>query len=176
LDVDRARFLFKIRLEDESDCDPRLRRQPSMKSRRWWLVIGLLLVAGVAWIGVREIREHGERRRAFAVVEMLGGRVGGIRSPLFPLAGAEIRIEFRKGEFIHGDLRQLAVLNPLSGRNWVGVMFKDTDVSGDEIRALHELLPKCHVFRIVKGEFLDDSRQPPQIESSPNGQTSLPHR
>ena len=95
------------------------------------------------------------KRRAYAVVRELGGVVGGLTSPL-PFSGSEIRIEFHDTQFKGGDLGRLSVLRPLSSGNWVGVMFKDTNVSRRDIIELQAELSNCSIFRVVDGERKND--------------------
>jgi hypothetical protein len=109
----------------------------------------------VGWLAWREGRDRVYKQRAYSVVKELGGRIGSITPPV-PFSGSDIRIEFHNVEFRAGDLERLSVLQPLSSRNHVGVMFRDTNVLGRDILELRAMLPKCRFFRVVAGELQND--------------------
>ena len=118
--------------------------------------IGVLaLFAAIAfgvWISVRVSRNNADRSRASAVVSQLGGRMGSL--PV--LWRAEYHIAFRDARLARDDLKRLAVLNPLAERNSVRVDFIDTNLTGQDVRELREMLPRCKVHRVVGNEWMDD--------------------
>ena len=113
------------------------------------------VVALVVWLTVRETMDRFNKQRAYPVIRELGGRIGSLTPPI-PFSGSELRIEFHNTRFEAGDLERLSVLELLTSKHWVGVMFKDTNMSRDDLIELRTLLPNCHVFRIVDGERQDD--------------------
>jgi hypothetical protein len=118
------------------------------------LVIGVIAMAALVWLTAREMRNIAAKRRAFPVVNSLGGRIGSI--PFWPM-GCEYRISFKHSELSAENLRSLAILNDVSGwGNSVGVAFVDTNLTRSDIVELRERLPKCHIFRVVDSEIQDD--------------------
>lgn len=114
-----------------------------------------MLVVSVGWLVVREVQDAANKRRAYPVIYKLGGRIGSLSSPI-PFTGSELRIAFYQKEFSNDELQQLTVLNPLTSKHFVGVLFQDTNVTGDQIRLLRRQMPKCNIFRVMKGERLDN--------------------
>jgi hypothetical protein len=51
---------------------------------------------------------------------------------------------------------RFVVFNPLTDRNYVGIMFEDTNVTTAEIHWLHGPMSKCGIFRVVNGESVRD--------------------
>ena len=126
-----------------------------MRRHKWKIAAAIPAVVFAGWLAVRETQDRINKQRAYPVIEELGGRIGSITPPL-PFAGSELRIEFHNIEFKNGDLKRLSVLQPLTSKHHVGVMFKDTNVSGRDIMEVRATLPNCAVFRIVDGELQDD--------------------
>src|SRR5689334_4199641 len=107
--------------------------------------IAVALIAGLCWLVVRDVLQSQRKVEALALVREMGGRMGGL--PAWPF-GEEIRVEFQNRDFNRQDLERLTVLKPLTGRNWVGVMFKDSNLTREDILDLREKLPHCVVFRV----------------------------
>ena len=122
--------------------------------RRTIVIASLLLIAAVS-LAVRETIDGYRRKVARDTVLSLGGSVGSLRSPI-PFLGSELRYEFHGTNFCQGDLQRLTPLGVLARRHWVGIMFKDTNVSSADITALRSMLPGCHSFRVVSGERVID--------------------
>ena len=110
-------------------------------------------MVGVCWLVVRDVLQSQRKSKALVVVRELDGRMGGI--PAWPF-GDQIRVEFHERSFSRQDLQRLTVLNPLTGRNSVGVMFKDTNLTREDILELRDMLPHCVVFRVVDGKMVHD--------------------
>lgn len=120
-------------------------------NRRKWIV----LVLFVSWIVVREVQDVANKRRAYPVITQLGGRIGSLPSPI-PFTGSELRIVFDHKKLTNEELQQLTILNPLTSKHMVGVLFLDTNVTGDQIRMLREQMPDCRINRSVDGKSMDD--------------------
>lgn len=123
-----------------------------MKRGKW---IALVLVLFVGWILVREAQDAANKRHAYPVIDQLGGRIRSLPSPI-PFTGSELLIVFDQKKFTNEELHQLTVLNPLTSKHIVGVMFQDTNITGDQIRTLCEQMPGCEIKRFTEGESLDD--------------------
>jgi hypothetical protein len=97
--------------------------------RRYFILaaVGLAAIA-IGWLEARDLREQAERKLAYSVVSELGGQIGSPTPPV-PYSDSEIRIEFKGKKFPVGELPRLVVLNSLTKRNDIGIMFRDTDVS-----------------------------------------------
>jgi len=121
--------------------------------RKWVLGIWVPAVLFAIWLGVREIQDRTNKRRAYSVVRELGGRIGSITPPI-PFSGSEIVVVFRDVELQKSGLQRLSVLNRLTSKHWVSLRFVDTNLSRREIIELRQMLPDCHV--IVAGECHDD--------------------
>ncbi len=106
-----------------------------------------MLVMAV-WFAIKEYRDDINKRRAFAVVSDLGGRIGSI--PCWPL-GDEIRVEFHGKQFSKEELNRLDALNPLTSRHTIGILFVDTNLTRDDIIKVRHLLPRCVLIRVVNG-------------------------
>ena len=106
-----------------------------------------MLVMAV-WFAIREYRDAINKRRAFAVVSDLGGRIGSI--PCWPL-GDEIRVEFHGKQFSTDEPNRLAALNSLTSRHTIGIIFADTNLTRDDIILVRRLLPQCVLIRVVNG-------------------------
>lgn len=126
-----------------------------MRRRKWIIAATIPAVVFVGWLAVRETQDRINKQRAYPVIRDLGGRIGSLTPPI-PFSGSELRIEFHNTEFRNGDLERLSVLEPLTSKHCVGVMFKDTNVSRRDIIELRAMLPKCLIFRVVDGEGQDD--------------------
>lgn len=124
-------------------------------NRRKWIARVLILILFVGWIVVREVQNAANERRAYPVIYQLGGKIRSHPSPI-PFMGSELWIVFDQKKLTNEELQQLAVLNPLTSINMVGVMFLDTNVTGDQIRMLREQMPDCQIRRSVEGESMDD--------------------
>ena len=85
----------------------------------------------------------------------VGGIAGSLPSPI-PFLGSELRYEFHGTTFADNDLQRLSPLAALSERHWVGIMFKDTNLTSADIAELKKMLPGCHPFRVVDGERMLD--------------------
>lgn len=123
-----------------------------MNRRKW---IALVLILFVGWIVVREVQDAANKRCAYPVIVQLGGRIGSLPTPI-PFTGSELRIVFDQKKLTNKELQQLTVLNPLASKHTVGVMFQDTNVTGDQIRMLREQIPDCQINRVVDGKSMDD--------------------
>ena len=125
--------------------------------RRKWSIAAIIIpvVALVGWLSVRETRDRINKQRAYPVIRELGGRIGSLTPPI-PFSGSELRIEFHNTRFKTGDFERLSVLEPLTSKHWVGVMFKDTNLSRRDIIELRTVLPNCYIVRVVDGERQDD--------------------
>ena len=122
--------------------------------RRTIVIASLLLIAAVS-LAVRESVDGHRRKMARDAVFLLGGKVGSLSSPI-PFVGSELRYEFHGTNFSQGDLQRLTPLAGLARRHWVGIMFKDTNLTGADITSLRAMLPGCHPFRVVNGERMID--------------------
>ena len=78
-----------------------------------------------------------------SVVGRLDGRAGSLLDWPF---GRECRITFDR-PLNPEELRELEVLNSLSGRHWVGVAF-DCEIDTAQLQAAHEALSDCVVFAV----------------------------
>ena len=125
-------------------------REPMKKSS------AILLLVLIGWLVVREWRDSHHRRLARDVVHDLGGRAGSLPNPI-PFLGDELRYEFHGTRFTSDDISRLAVLQNLSSRHWVGIMFKDTNLTRSDMVRIRRLLPGCRPFRVVDGERLRDA-------------------
>jgi hypothetical protein len=123
--------------------------------QRLVVIVFIVAVVALGWLEVREQREQAEKQRAFSVVSELGGKIGSLTPPL-PYSGSEYRIEFGRKSFSREQLGRLLVLNELTGRNRVGIGFEETNLTAEDVRWLRGLMPKCWIFRVVKGEHLRD--------------------
>lgn len=139
-------FRYPTELEWASD---------SMICSRRSIAILVVLATPITFLAVREAVDGHRRRVARDAVVSLGGKAGSLPS-LIPLLGSELRYEFHGTNFSDGDLQRLLPLAKLSGRHWVGIMFKDTNITSDNIAELKVMLPGCHPFRIVDGERMLD--------------------
>jgi hypothetical protein len=126
-----------------------------MKRRLFLVIVVLLIAVGIGWLIRREMRDRASKARAYAVVREFGGSIGSITPPV-PFAGSELHIEFKGKQFTEEELARLVVLNELTEINFVGVMFRDTNVSATDIRQLRQLLPTCRIFRVVNGQSQND--------------------
>ena len=126
-----------------------------MRRRKWIIAATIPAVLFVGWLGVRETQDRINRQRAYPVIESLGGRIGSIRPSLL-FRGSELRIGFHNTQFKHGEIKRLAVLRPLTSTHAVGVMFKDTNTTRQDVIELRQMLPECAIFRVVEGEIQDD--------------------
>jgi hypothetical protein len=115
------------------------------------IAIALVLIA-IAVLVAREVRNHQNKKAAFAVVYELDGQIGTI--PFEPF-GTEYRIEFHNRNFTAEELQRLCILNRLTGRNWVRVAFVDTNVTREDMAMLRERVPDILLIRIVGGEMID---------------------
>ncbi|MBX3443651.1 MAG: hypothetical protein KF774_14685 [Planctomyces sp.] len=106
------------------------------------------LIAGAGWLVVRDVLQSRRRSDASAVVQELGGKMGSLGAWPF---GDEIHVEFHRRNLSQQDLAKLSILKPLTGRNWVAVMFSDTNLTREDILELRESLPGCVIFRVVDG-------------------------
>lgn len=135
-------------------------------NKRWLKATLLILFAlPIAWLTNRELRDSQNRRRAGEVVRDLGGKTGSLPNPI-PFLGDELRYEFHGTQFTSDDISRLSVLQTLSGKHWVGIMFKDTNLSHSDIVRIRELLPDCHPFRVVDGERLLDRPADNRVRTS----------
>ena len=123
-----------------------------MNLRKW---IALVLVLFVGWIVVREVQDAASKRRAYPIIVQLGGKIRSLPSPI-PFTGSELWVVFDQKKFTNEELHQLAFLNPLTSKHIVGVMFQDTNITGNQIRMLREQVPDCEIKRFIGGEPLDD--------------------
>ena len=126
-----------------------------MRCRKRIIVATILVTVFVGWLAVRETKDRINKQRAYPVIRELGGRIGSL-IPSIPFCGSELRIEFHNTQFNNGDLKRLSLLEPLTSKHWVGVMFKDTNLSRRDIVDLRAMLPNGHLFRVVDGERQDD--------------------
>jgi hypothetical protein len=125
-----------------------------MKRRIVITAVGLA-VLGVGLLEARELREQAERMRVFSVVSELGGQIGGLTPPV-PFSGSEYSVRFRGTQFHPDQVGRLAALNVLTDRNLVGIMFEDTNATAADVRQLRGVMPKCRIFRVVKGQIVHD--------------------
>ncbi len=119
-------------------------------SRRSITILVLLLIP-IAIVVVREAVNGHRRQVALDAVVSLGGKAGSLPSPI-PFLDSELRYEFHGTNFTDNDLQRLSPLAALSGRHWVGIMFKDTNITSADIAELKKMLPGCHPIRVVDGE------------------------
>ena len=133
----------------------RERSRQFMKQRHFILVAVCLAAIAIGWLEARDWQEQAERELAYSVVSELGGQIGSVTPPV-PYSASEIRIEFKGKQFPVGKLPRLVVLNSLTRRNYISIMFKDTNVSAADIHRLRELLPKCRAFRVANNQIQND--------------------
>lgn len=115
----------------------------------------VVLATPIAFLAAREAVDGHRRQVARDAVVSLGGKAGSLPSRI-PLIGSELRYEFHGTNFSDGDLQRLSPLAKLSGRHWVGIIFKDTNITSAKIAELKVMLPGCHPFRIVDGKRMLD--------------------
>ena len=111
-----------------------------------WVTAAMLVVAlGVDYAVV----ESKERRLTLAVSE-LGGRIGSL--PAWPL-GTEYQISFQRPL----NRNQLKIANRMRG--WVGIAFRNCELSETERSNAREALPNCHLFVDRNGEMVPLDRR-----------------
>ena len=92
------------------------------------IVIILTLGTLAVLLAIREAADGRRRQIARDAVVSLGGKAGSLPSPI-PFLGSELRYEFHGTKFADDDLQRLSPLAALSQRHWVGIMFKDTNLT-----------------------------------------------
>ncbi|QDU39446.1 hypothetical protein Mal4_37910 [Maioricimonas rarisocia] len=112
------------------------------------LAVVVVLAAGLT---LREMKNRAVRHEAATVVRQLGGHTGSLVPP-FPFSGHEIRITFAGPGLSGEDLPRLRILQQLAARHHVGVLFRDTHLTDEDIARVCEMLPDCSVHSIVDGE------------------------
>lgn len=112
------------------------------------VVISIVLTAVMAFV-VREVINARNKAIVFPVVRELGGRIYSI--PFEPI-GTEYAIVFRERHFTVVDLDRLVILNCLIGRNTIGIIFSDTNVTQEDVQRLRRIMPKVHFTRTVDGK------------------------
>jgi hypothetical protein len=96
----------------------------------------------VVWLSVRHCLGQAALARAAAVIGELGGKCGSI--PFEPV-GTEVRISFTKNSLSRQQLTRLTLLNSLPPRYSVGILFADTNLTSEDVRWLHESIPRCGI-------------------------------
>ncbi|MDQ3331683.1 MAG: hypothetical protein M3552_13680, partial [Planctomycetota bacterium] len=139
---------------------------PMTYRRRWRLLLVLFIAAFSGWFLVREVRDRRHREQAFPVVKDLGGRIGSIP---FWTVGDEIRITFADRSFAREELARLVVLEPLTDRHWVGVAFRNTNLTDDDVEALGRIIPNCFIMRVVDNEIVQRVKGETSQRRSKNG-------
>ncbi|MFG0333724.1 MAG: hypothetical protein ACF8TS_10210 [Maioricimonas sp. JB049] len=112
-----------------------------------FLAVVVVLATGLT---VREARDRALRHEAATVVRQLGGRTGSLVPPI-PFTGHEIRITFSGPGVAREDLPRLKILQQLAARHYVGVLFRDTNLTDEDIARIRAMLPGCSVHSIVDG-------------------------
>jgi len=105
----------------------------------------LLLVFGffLAIVTYDYVSYHSRYKTAVGVAQAHGALVGSLLG--WPL-GRECRITFDQP--IDRDvIAELAVLNSLTSRHWVGVAF-NYEMTDADLQHARDTLPECHVFRV----------------------------
>ncbi len=110
----------------------------------------------IAFVAVRHYRHQQDRAKALSVITDLGGTVGSL--PFEPIA-SEYRVTFRNRFFSRDDLERLVVLNPLSSRNAVGILFENCGLTPADIEYVRQLLPNIRVFDVVNEPQIEKPRQ-----------------
>ena len=105
----------------------------------------LLLVLGffLAYVGYDYITYHSRYKNAIGVAQAHGARVGSLLDWPF---GRELRITFDQ-PIDRDAVADLAVLNSLTSRHWVGVAF-NYDITDVDFEHANDTLPDCHVFHV----------------------------
>jgi hypothetical protein len=114
------------------------------------LKIAALSVAGVlaAVLAVDYVAVQSKERRLSAAVSACGGKIGSI--PAWPI-GTEYRITFNH-VLDEKQLQQMEIANHMRG--WVGIAFRDVELSNEERTKTSAVLNKCHLFMIRDDQFV----------------------
>ena len=126
---------------------------PSMTRTRRTRRSALLLVFGFffAFVAYDYVTYHSHYNSAVGVAQAHGARVGSLLD--WPI-GRECRITFDQ-PIGREAIVELAVLNTLASRHWIGVAF-NYDMTDIDLEHARDTLPDCHVFRV---DFSDRQRQ-----------------
>ena len=102
-----------------------------------------MVAAFIAFMIYDYVSYHSRYTSAMTVVSRLDGRAGSLLDWPF---GRECRITFDR-PLSAEELGELAVLNSLSGRHWIGVAF-DCEMEASQILAARDALSGCVVFEM----------------------------
>tara|TARA_R110002111_G_scaffold225423_1_gene287096 strand:- start:227 stop:598 length:372 start_codon:yes stop_codon:yes gene_type:complete len=105
----------------------------------------LMLVLGffLAFVAYDYVTYHSRYKTGVGVAQAHGARVGSLLG--WPL-GRECRITFDQ-PIDRQAIAELAVLNSLTSRHWIGVAFI-YDMTDADLKHAQDTLPECHVFRV----------------------------
>jgi hypothetical protein len=122
-----------------------------------WIAVVILAatVVAIGWLAAPRLLGGLQDRRALSVVKQLGGGIGVIESAP-PSRRIRYQIGFHGIGFAVDQLQRLAVLNLLAEHHQIVVTFEDTNISAADMRQLREMLPGCHLIRVVDREVQDD--------------------
>jgi hypothetical protein len=109
-------------------------------SRRLRYVIGFPFALVVLALGLDYASVRSKEKRLSSAVAEMGGRMGSL--PAWPL-GTEYRITFER-PLHQQELVRLSIANRMRG--WVGIAFRDCELSEAERSSACNALPACHLF------------------------------
>ena len=103
----------------------------------------LVFVLFLAFVAYDSFTYHSRYKTATGVAQAHGAHVGSLFGWPF---GRECQITFDQPIDCRA-VAELAVLNSLTSRHWVGVAF-NYDMTDADLEHARDTLPECHVFRV----------------------------
>jgi len=121
------------------------------------IVLGLFVGSLIFWLGVRYASRQRDISLAWPIIQEFGGDMGSI--PCEPF-GSEYRIEFCNRPFTREELERLKVIDPMTHRDWVGVMFKNCNLTTEDLDYVAQILPSARLIMLVDkdGQVISKSR------------------
>lgn len=110
------------------------------KRRVFFSMLGLFLL----FVAYDYVTYHSRYNSAINVAHRHGARVGSLLDWPF---GRECRITF-EAPLDKSAMRELAILNSLAGRHWVGVAL-NYELDDIQLQSARDVLHDCHVFHTV---------------------------
>ncbi len=108
--------------------------------RQFRKTFGLFAVLVVILLAVDYARVRAKERRLSSIVSDIGGQVASV--PAWPI-GTEYRITFERA-LNDEELERLVIANEMRG--WVGIAFRNCELSVSDREKIEAAFPKCHLF------------------------------